>query len=253
MALEILGSRFLAPYFGSTLFVWGSLIGVVLAALSLGYYYGGKASDRNPDFHTFSLIIFLAGAYVLSTALTSPTLFEFVLALRLGERYGPLLASFLLLAIPSFLLGIVSPYSVKLGARTFSRVGSVAGSLYSISTAGSIIGTFVTVFVLIPQFGVMKILFGVSIVLMSVSLLGLTNKVRAVVIMVISLAIALAVSEPVQAGGVIYEKDTPYHHLIVMDNSITGIRTLILDNNFHSAMDLKNPDRMVYTTQGTST
>lgn len=250
MALEILGSRFLAPYFGSTLFVWGSLIGVVLSALSLGYYYGGKAADTNPNFHTFSLIIFSAGAYILSLALTSPALFDLVLALRLGERYGPLAAALLLLAVPSFLLGIVSPYSVRLGAETHRTIGSVAGSLYSVSTAGSIIGTFVTVFILIPQFGVMKILFGVSIVLMSVSLLGLTNRMRAVVIVVISLAIALAVSEPVQAGGVIYEKDTPYHHLVVKDNSLTGIRTLILDNNFHSAMDLRNPYRIVYTYTG---
>lgn len=250
MSLEILGSRFLAPYFGSTLFVWGSLIGVVLTALSLGYYYGGKASDRNPDFHKFSLVIFLAGAYVLLMAITSPALFESVLALRLGERYGPLLAASILLAIPSFLLGMVSPYSVKLGAKTYRSVGSVAGSLYSISTAGSIIGTFVTVFVLIPQFGVMKILFGVSIVLMSTSLLRLTNRMRAVVVIAISLAMALAISEPVQAGGVIYEKDTPYHHLVVTDNTLTGIRTLLLDNNFHSAMDLRNPDRIVYTYTG---
>lgn len=250
MALEILGSRFLAPYFGNTLFVWGSLIGVVLAALSLGYYYGGMISDRNPSFLNFSLIIFSAGAYVLSTALTSPFIFEFVLALRLGERYGPLLAAPMLLAIPSFLLGMVSPYSVKLGAKTYGSIGSVAGSLYSISTVGSIIGTFVTVFILIPQFGVMKILFGISIALMSVSLLGLPDKIRAVVVLVITLAVALLVSEPVQAGGVIYEKDTPYHHLIVMGNSLTGIRTLILDNNFHSAMDLREPNRIVYVYTG---
>ncbi|MCK5562539.1 fused MFS/spermidine synthase, partial [Candidatus Bathyarchaeota archaeon] len=134
MALEILGSRFLAPYFGSTLFVWGSLIGVVLAALSLGYYYGGKISDTNPNFHTFSLIIFSAGAYILSLALTTPALFEFVLALRLGERYGPLAAALMLLAVPSFLLGIVSPYSIRLGAETHRTVGRVAGNLYSIST-----------------------------------------------------------------------------------------------------------------------
>lgn len=250
MSLEILGSRFLAPYFGSTLFVWGSLIGVVLTALSLGYYYGGKISSTKPDFHIFSLIIFSAGAYIMSLALTSPVLFEFVLALRLGERYGPLVAAFVLLAVPSFLLGTISPYSVRLEAKTLKGVGSVAGILYSISTAGSIVGTFVTVFVLIPQIGVMKILFGVSIVLMSASLLGLTNKMRAVAIVVISLAIALAVSDPIQAGGVIYEKDTPYHHLVVTDNSLTGIRTLILDNNFHSAIDLSNPERIVYAYTG---
>ncbi len=250
MTLEILGSRFLAPYFGSTLFVWGSLIGVVLSALSLGYYYGGKVADKNPNFHTFSLLIFSAGAYVLLIALTSATLFDFVLALRLGERYGPLIATLMLLAIPSFLLGIVSPYSIRLEAETYRTVGRAAGNLYSISTAGSIMGTFVTVFILIPQFGVMKILFGVSIVLMSVSLLRLPNRMRAVVIVVISLAVALAVSEPVQAGGVIYAKDTPYHRLIVKDDSLTGVRTLVLDNNFHSAMDLRNPDRIVYTYTG---
>lgn len=250
MALEILGSRFLAPYFGSTLFVWGSLIGVVLLALSLGYFYGGKVSENNPSLSTFSLIIFLTGAYILSLAVTSQSIFEIVVALNLGERYGPLLAAFMLLAVPSFLLGIVSPYSIKLEAKPLKKIGRVAGSLYSISTAGSIGGTFLTVFILIPQFGVMKTLFGVSVALMCISLLGLTKKWMAPAIITISLAIALAISQPVQASGVIHEEDTPYHHLIVVDNSLTGVRTLILDNGFHSAMDLRNPERIVYTVTG---
>ncbi|MFQ5761695.1 MAG: fused MFS/spermidine synthase, partial [Candidatus Bathyarchaeia archaeon] len=85
LALEIAGSRLLAPHYGSSLFVWGSLIGVVLTALSIGYYYGGRISERNANFATFSLIIFAAGVYILAMTLMAPSIFEFVLRLRLGE------------------------------------------------------------------------------------------------------------------------------------------------------------------------
>jgi spermidine synthase len=250
MALELLGSRFLAPHFGSTIFVWGSLIGVVMAALALGYYCGGRLADMNSSYSTLAFIIFAAGVYMTFIAVFSPDAFEFTLMMNLGDRYGPLLASVLLLALPTLLLGMVSPYAIKLAARTLKGLGSLAGSLYALSTVGSIVGTFVTVFVLIPEFGVLRILYALSILLMGFSIITLSHRMKAVSVLAILLAVALATSPPAQASGVIYMKDTPYHHLVVMDNSLTDVRTLLLDNNFHGAMDLKDPDRIVYKYMG---
>jgi len=250
MALELLGSRFLIPHFGSTLYVWGSLIGVVLAALSLGYYHGGRIADRRPSFQAFAFIIFSAGVYILFINTLAPMVFEFALSLRMGERFSPLAATVLLLALPSWLLGMVSPYAIRLGAKTLKEIGSLAGNLYSLSTAGSIVGTFLTAFVLIPELGVAKTLYGVSIGLMAVSTLSLTNRGKSLAVVVISLALAMAFTAPVKASGVVFEGESAYHHIVVMDNNVTGVRTLLLDNNFHSAMDLREPSRIVYTYTG---
>ena len=250
MGLEILGSRFLAPHFGSTLFVWGSLIGVILTSLSVGYYLGGKISDRNPNFRTFSLIILSAGVYAILIAILSPAVFKFVLSLRLSEKNSPLLATILLFAVPGVLLGMISPYAIKLRAQSLEAIGRLAGNLYTISTIGSIVGTFLTVFTLIPAFGVLDILYGISILLIATSLPTLSHKLKAIGIILIALVIALATSNPIKISGIIYEKFTPYQHLLVMDDNVTGIRSLIMDNFVHSAMDLENPNAIVFAYTG---
>ena len=247
LSLEILGSRLLSPHYGSSLFVWGSLIGVVLTALSIGYYFGGRIADRGANRFTFSLTLFTAGAYTLVITVLSPSIFDVVLALKLGERFGPLAATIFLLAIPSILLGMVAPYAIRLRAKSIVEVGSTAGNLYALSTAGSIVGTFGTVFFLIPEFEVTKILIGISIMLMIVSLVSLSLRAKSTALVLIAIAIALSFTAPTAASGVIYEKDSLYHHIVVVDNTVTRIRTLILDNNFHSATDLSDPFRTVYT------
>ncbi|MFQ5998820.1 MAG: fused MFS/spermidine synthase [Candidatus Bathyarchaeia archaeon] len=247
LSLEILGSRLLSPHFGSSLFVWGSLIGVVLTALSLGYYYGGRISDRGPSRFTFSLTIFAAGAYILFITVLSPSIFDVVLTLKLGERFGPLAATIFLLAIPSFLLGMVSPYAIRLKAAKIVEVGSTAGNLFALSTAGSIVGTFVTVFFLIPEFEVTRILIGTSILLMIVSVVSLSLRAKSTAVVFIGIALAVSFTAPTTASGVIYEKESLYHHIVVVDNTITQTRTLILDNNFHSATHVNDPTRTIYT------
>ncbi|MEE8186660.1 MAG: fused MFS/spermidine synthase [Nitrososphaerales archaeon] len=246
MILELLGSRLLAPYYGSTLFVWGSLIGVVMAGLSIGYWYGGKRADINPSYSAFSLLIFGAGVYTLFLTIVSADIFRFVLALNLGERYGPLAAAMLVLGIPSLLLGAVSPFAIKLSTASLARVGRTAGNIYSLSTVGSIIGTFATAFILVPALGVSTILYSLSTVLIVVSLVGLANRFRAISVVVISISLVFSAAGQASAGGIIYEKETLYHRLIVQDNTISGTRTLLLDNHFHSAMDLRDPDRIVF-------
>ena len=150
MALELLGSRLLAPYYGSTLFVWGSLIGITLTGLSAGYSYGGKKSDTEASYQTFSLLIFIAGSYALLTTLLSADILKMILILKIGDMYGPLLSSAVFLLIPTFLLGAVTPFAIKLSAKSLQTIGQTAGNLYSLSTLGSIFGTFATTFMLVP-------------------------------------------------------------------------------------------------------
>lgn len=260
MALELLGSRLLFPVFGSDIFVWGSLIGVVLSGLSAGYFLGGKMADVRPDVNSFSLIVFAAGIYALAMPLISPPVFDAVVSWNLGARYGPLAATTVILGPPSLLLGMVSPYAIRLLARTFADLGSVSGNLYSLSTLGSIMGVFLTVFVLIPEFGVNRIIFGVGLVLLAVSVIGLNVKIKAIVLLVLIVSPFIApyltrratvAAYTFALSSIIYETDTPYHHIVVADgfDPIHGgdkIRTLLLDDNFHSAMDLDEPDRNVY-------
>ena len=250
LALEIMNSRTLAPYYGNSLFVWGSLIGVVLTGLSLGYYYGGKKADLNPSYVAFSTLIFVAGVYVFLTTIGSTTIFLVVLASRLGERFGPLLASILLLGLPSILLGMVSPYAIRISAKEIGSVGKTAGNLYAISTMGSIAGTFITVFILIPEAPLTTNLYGISIILITVSLVGLSSRRKGLAAIALAGSIALIMSPPAPVPGVLEQRDTMYHRVVVWDDTVTGVRTLLLDNNFHSAMDLRDPERVVYLYTG---
>ena len=260
MSLELLGSRLLAPVFGNSIFVWGSLIGVVLSALSAGYYLGGKLADLRPSFQILSTLIFAAGVLVLALPAIAPPVFSFVISLNIVEQYSPLLATTLLLAPPSVLLGTVSPYAIRLVAESVESLGKASGNLYALSTLGSIVGTFVTVFVLIPVFGVNKIIFGMGALLLVIAFLGLSLRLKAVVLMiliVLPFAAPYMVSRQLTVatytlalGDTIYETDTPYHHLVVVDyydpTSQSTIRVLIMDDNLHSAMDLQNPNRTVF-------
>ncbi|MBM3291385.1 spermidine synthase [Candidatus Bathyarchaeota archaeon] len=245
MALELVASRLLAPTFGDSIFVWGNLIGVVMIGLSIGYYFGGKIADRMPSYRTFSMIILVAGIFILLIPASYSFIIELILWSGLGDRYGPLIACLLILGAPTVLLGMVSPYSIKLSADDFVRVGGISGGLYSISTAGSILGTFFTVFVLIPTFGVRTILISLGLILVIVSMLGLFWVERILSLLLILLLIVPPnfLSNP-GSSGILYSKETPYSTLTIIDSS--DIRTLYLNNLAHSAMYLNGSTNSVY-------
>ena len=167
MGLELLGSRLISPYFGNTLFVWGSLIGITLTGLSAGYAYGGKKSDQKASYQIFSLLIFIAGSYTLLSTLLAAEIFKIILLFKIGEIYGPLIFSIVFLLVPTFLLGAVTPFAIKLSTKSMKTIGQTAGNLYSLSTVGSIFGTFVTTFILVPIVGVDIILYSISVKLYS--------------------------------------------------------------------------------------
>ena len=150
MGVEIAGAKILAPGFGTSTYVWGSIIGLFMGALAAGYFIGGWLSDRVPDFTILAMIVSVAGAWVWWIPRMGPQIADAIARAGWGTVAGPLLAATAIFFFPSFLMGMVSPFAVKLRARSLSALGSVAGNLYALSTFGSIVGTLLTTFVLIP-------------------------------------------------------------------------------------------------------
>jgi spermidine synthase len=254
MSLEFAASRILIPVFGSSIYTWGSLIGVILTGLSLGYHIGGKLADKNPNFLKLCLVVFSAGLYIIFIPFIAPTITSSFIQFVSDSQYASLFAVFTLLIVPTFLLGIVSPYAIKLATRRLNELGNVSGNLYSLSTIGSIVGTFLTVFILIPTFEINYILFGLGVTLMFFSsLFGLARFPKIIAVFVVVLlfffpSINLSSAGTVMihpTGALVYEKETLYSHLDVIDNG--NIRTLYLDGNIHSQMYKDKPEELVNT------
>ena len=173
MAAEIAGSRVLAPYFGSAIFVWGSLIGVVMLALACGYYVGGRVADKKPSFPLLCGIVAGAGLWLVVMPAFSNAVCGGIEEAFEGPRVGPLLASMVLYLVPGVLLAMVSPFAVRLSARELTHIGNVAGRLYALSTIGSIVGTLAAAFVLIPHMGTRKLVFSLGVVLLVTASAGM--------------------------------------------------------------------------------
>src|SRR3989338_3749455 len=139
MIFELVGSRVLGPYFGTSIFVWTSLIGIILGGLSLGYYFGGKIADKKPSLNILSLIIFLSAIFIGLTNFIKNFLLIFLQNNISDIRVSSVIASLILFLPASFLLGMVSPYAAKLKLDSLNTSGSIIGNLYAISTAGSIV------------------------------------------------------------------------------------------------------------------
>jgi spermidine synthase len=247
MGLEIVTSRILTPVFGSTIYTWGSLIGVILSGLSLGYFLGGKIADDHPSFEKICAIVFSVGLFIVGIPFFASYVVNFSITVLPGTQYTPLLATFLLLILPSIFLGFVSPYVIKLGTSTLKKVGNISGNLYSIATIGSIFGTFLTVFVLIPNLAVNQIIFGLGIVLIASSLIGLKKlpKTISVAVLVILLIpwTSLSLHPFPHYGTLMFEKETLFSHLDVTE--FGNNRSLYLDGIQHSSMNLNDPFDLV--------
>src|SRR5258708_8826434 len=173
LAVELAASRLLAPYFGTSLFVWANLIGLILLYLTIGYYLGGRLADRFPRpgllYILTTVAAFLIGLIpFISRPILSWSLSSFA-TYSISVFYGSLVSVILLFAIPMILLGCVSPFAIRLRVEQVGKSGRTAGQLYAISTAGSILGTFLPVLWLIPTYGTYNtfLIFTVSLLLVS--------------------------------------------------------------------------------------
>ena len=153
MSFEMLGSRYLNPYFGSGIYTWASLISTVLAALCIGYFIGGRLADRHPSARMLGATVLIGSAYVLALPLFSERLMEAVLAAFDDVKAGSLAAAFVILFFPVTFLGMYSPFAIRLMLQSAQASGRVSGTVYGVSTLGSIVGTLGTTFLLIPAIG----------------------------------------------------------------------------------------------------
>src|SRR3984893_16087155 len=153
MSFEMLGSRYLNPYFGSGIYTWAALISTVLIALTAGYFLGGALADRTASLAVLALTVIVGSLYLLALPSFAQAILEFVLAGVDDIRAGSLIASLALMFFPVTFLGMYSPFAIRLLLRSAQRSGRVSGAVYGISTAGAIVGTLGTTFFLIPTIG----------------------------------------------------------------------------------------------------
>ena len=241
MALEMVSSRVLAPEFGNSVYVWGSIIGVFLAAMSVGYVVGGRLADRSP--HLESL-----GKLLLGAALAQlPVLwFGTFAARRLGELtegspYGTLLATALLFGPATVLLATVAPYAVRLATRQIEMLGGTAGHLYAISTGGSLAGTLGATFFLIPNLAldaILRVLLLATTVSGVVALVSHWRRERLSLVLAAGLTALVFSFGQWSAGdaGVLEVRMTPYQTVQVQERD--GIRYLSSDGVLHASIDV---------------
>ena len=158
MSVELLGGRILAPYFGSSIYVWGSIITIFMMALSIGYLIGGRLSLHQPSLFRYGLF-FIIAAIALTPVIVFANAWMDAVFIRIEDpRYGSLIASTVLFFIPTAILGMIAPYSVRLVVESTTTSGQVAGALYFVSTLGSALGTLMTSFYLVLWFNMNTII-----------------------------------------------------------------------------------------------
>jgi len=245
LGVEFGAARLLAPYFGTSLYVWGVLIGLVLIYLSAGYVIGGRLADRRPDDALLYQITAWAGLWIGVIPLVS---YPILLAsqqgfkdLSVGLVAGTLLAVVLMFAVPVVLLGCVSPFAIRLLLKDVETGGNTAGRVYALSTVGSILGTFLPVFWFIPTYGTRPTLEGFGLVLVVVSVLGLWPRRRlyasfAVAVLLAWILLPVGIKPPA-VGRLITEKDSAYNYIQVVQ---VGTSTELILNEgqaIHSIYD----------------
>ncbi|MDO8908308.1 MAG: fused MFS/spermidine synthase [Pseudohongiella sp.] len=166
MSIELLGGRVMAPYFGSSVYVWGSIITVFMLSLSLGYLWGGKLSTRTPNSRQFASFFVIAALLCLPIIYFADPVMTRIFMTIEDPRYGSLLTAGLLYFLPICVMGMVSPYSVRLMVSSQEGSGGVAGLLYFVSTLGSALGTLATSFYFVLWFNLDQVMWGCVIALL---------------------------------------------------------------------------------------
>lgn len=177
MIYEIIGSRILAPYIGTSTYIWTSLIGVILGSLSVGYWLGGSVADRQSDSKLLAAVLFAAAALVTVTMLVQEFVLLGLAASSMRLELKALIAALVLFAPASVLFGFVTPYAVRLKMTAVEDAGKTVGRLYALSTVGSICGTFAAGFFLLPFVGSVRTLYLIVIILFLLSLLVVSFKI----------------------------------------------------------------------------
>jgi spermidine synthase len=252
MIFEIIGSRILSPFIGASTYIWTSLIGIILAALSLGYWLGGRLADKKPEVRILATAIFAAGACVSATILLKDIVLSAIATTAIMIELKAVVASLLLFAPASVCLGFVTPFAVRLATVSVDQTGRTVGRLYALSTIGSIFGTFAAGFLLIPFVGSVRTLYLIAGSLIALSLLLVPFAIsRGGIATVLLFVLGIAASEGNAylqwQNSRVLDIDTEYSRVQIFETKDpkTGkpIRALATDPYFvQSAMFLDSDD-----------
>jgi spermidine synthase len=231
--VEIAAARLLAPYFGASTIVWANTIGVVLVALSVGYWLGGRYADRHPHLRGLCLVVLAASLLIALVPFAARPFLGFSVdafdTVSVGGFAGSLFGVLVLVAVPVTLLGAAAPWAVRLAVADVDRSGEVVGRLYAISTAGSLLGTMLSALLLIPLLGTQRTFFAFALALALVASLGAGWR-----FVLVPAGLALAMALPVGTikaagtGRVLYEAETVHQYARVVERP-DGSRALELN------------------------
>jgi len=220
LATEIAASRLLAPYFGSSTIVWANLIGIVLAGLALGYWLGGRIADKRPQPRLLGLIVLAAAVWVAITPFVARPFLDAAVGnlddASAGAVIGSFFAVLLLFAPAVVLLGMVSPFAIRLAISDVETAGAVAGRFYALSTAGSLLGTFVPALIAIPLAGTQRTLLGTA-VLLALSAAFLLGRKVLVLAAVLAALVAVPPGAVKAEPGLLHEEDSLYQFIQVVE------------------------------------
>jgi predicted membrane-bound spermidine synthase len=237
LGAEIAAVRLLAPYFGASTIVWANTIGIVLVALSVGYWLGGRLADRHPNMRALCMTALAAAVLLAAVPFVADPLLDVAVdaldEISAGAFIGSLLAVLVLVAIPVLLLGTVSPWAIRLGVQSVEEAGTVAGRLYALSTAGSLVGTLLSALLLIPLVGTRRTFLIFALAIAVVAVLGLRPVRRwalapALIALLIALPVGTLKAKTEDGGRVIHEAETEYQYARVVEYP-DGTRTLELN------------------------
>jgi spermidine synthase len=248
LGAEIAAARLMAPFFGASTIVWANTIAIVLVALSIGYWFGGRMADRHPTLPALCGTVLVASVLMaLVPIVADPFLSLSVDAFdsySVGAFAGSLFGVLVLVAVPVLMLGSVSPWAIRLKLHAVEDSGQLAGRMYAISTVGSLIGTFVAALLLIPLVGTQRTFLTFALITATVAALGLRPRWA-----IVPLAIAGLIAVPVgtvkasDEGRVIYEADTEYQYARVVELE-DGTRRLELNEGL-ATHSLYKPDTVL--------
>ena len=259
MVFEIIGSRILAPYIGTSTYVWTSLIGVILASLSLGYWLGGKTADRNPNLRFLAGVMFAGAALMALTILVHVPVLSFISTIGIGLELKSILAALILFAPASVLFGFVTPYAVRLKMLNIEDAGKTVGRLYALSTVGSILGTFAAGFILLPFVGSVRTLYLLTAILFVLSLLLAPFKLSTVKVFGVLLLPTAILANEVYGYYLgkyydLHDFDTEYSRIQVFNRKdpTTGkpVRVFSTDPKFIQSVMFRDTDDLVSSYAG---
>jgi len=230
MAMELTALRLYAPYFGNSIYVWGSAISVVMMALALGYGLGGWLADRSASDAALYVSILGCGAYQIVVLFVLVALLRKLLGS--GDFWGPVLATVLIFGVPITVLAMTSPFVVRLLVRA-GHVGLTVGSVLGLSTAGSIAGTLGTSFFLVPRLGTRTTLELLCAFSIAIGIAGLASRAKWALLLIPMLAVPFVVPKGKPFARFLWSSESPYNRIMVFENK--GLRWLVLNDPHYFA------------------